>query len=77
MILNLAVWFGLHVVFQQVVEHHAWGLRLLVPNWSTLNLASLILTAGALVMMLRFKTGMIPTLTTTATLGMLHVYLIA
>lgn len=51
--------------------------RLLVPNWSALDLAPLILTSGALVMMLRSKIGMIPTLATTATLGMLYVSVIA
>lgn len=76
-ILNLAVWFGLHVVFAEVAEHHALGLRLLVPVWETLNLASLILTAGALIAMLRFKAGMIPTLTATASLGVVYVYAIA
>jgi chromate transporter len=76
-VLNLAVWFGLHVVFGQVVEHHVAGLRLLVPAWDTLNLVSLILTAGALVAMLRFKVGMIPTLAATATLGVLYTYALA
>ncbi|MPY74375.1 MAG: chromate efflux transporter [Alphaproteobacteria bacterium] len=76
-ILNLAVWFGLHVVFAEVAEHHALGLRLLVPVWETLNVASLILTAGALIAMLRFKAGMIPTLTATAALGVVYVYAIA
>jgi chromate transporter len=76
-ILNLAVWFGLHVVFAEVAEHHVAGLRLLVPVWNTLDLASLILTAGALIAMLRFKVGMIPTLATTATLGVVYVYALA
>jgi len=76
-ILNLAVWFGLHVVFANVVEHHVAGLRLLVPIWSTLNVASLVLTVGALIAMLRFKVGMIPTLAATATLGVLYVYMLA
>jgi chromate transporter len=73
-ILNLAIWFGLHVVFAAVGEVHVAGLRLLVPDWDTLNVFSLILTAGALVAMLRFKAGMIPTLATTAVLGVAYVY---
>ena len=76
-VLNLAIWFGLHVVFGQVVEHHVAGLRLLVPAWDTLNLVSLILTVGALVAMLRFKIGMIPTLAATATLGVVYTYALA
>lgn len=76
-ILNLAVWFGLHVGFAEVAEIHALGLRLLVPRWETINVASLILTAGALVAMLRLKAGMIPTLAATAALGMVYVYALA
>ena len=76
-ILNLAVWFGLHVVFAEVAEHHVAGLRLLVPVWDTLNPVSLLLTAGALIAMLRYKVGMIPTLGSTAALGVLYVYLLA
>ena len=75
-ILNLAVWFSLHVVFGEVAEHHATGLRLLVPVWSTLNFVSLILTVSALIAMLRFKVGMIPTLAATAALGVVYGYLI-
>jgi len=73
-ILNLAIWFGLHVIFAAVGEMHVAGLRLLVPDWGTLNVFSLILTVGALVAMLRFKVGMIPTLATTAALGVAYVY---
>ena len=73
-ILNLAVWFGVHVIFAEVLERHVWGLRLLLPDWNTLNLVSLILTAGALIAMLRFRTGMIPTLGVAAALGMLYVF---
>jgi len=75
-ILNLAVWFGVHVIFAEVLESHALGLRLLIPNWATLNPASLVLTAGALIAMLHFKIGMIPTLATVAALGVLYVYAI-
>ncbi|MDH3239741.1 MAG: chromate efflux transporter [Alphaproteobacteria bacterium] len=74
-ILNLSVWFGLHVVFDRIVENHAFWFRLLVPEWATIDPVSAILTAAALVMMLRFKVGMIPTLATTASLGMAYVYL--
>ncbi|HEY9549373.1 MAG TPA: chromate efflux transporter [Kiloniellaceae bacterium] len=73
-ILNLAVWFGVHVVFAAVVEFHIAGLRLLVPDWGSVNLASLLLTMAALIAMLRFKVGMVPTLAGTAALGFLYVY---
>jgi chromate transporter len=68
-VLNLAVWFGLHVVFATVVERREAGLRLLVPDIATIDPAALILAALALVAMLRFKVGMIPMLAASAALG--------
>ncbi len=73
-VLNLAVWFGLHVVFGQVDEVTLAGVRLFVPVWESVNLAALLLTAAALVAMLRFKVGMIPTLAGAAVLGAAYVY---
>lgn len=73
-VMNLAVWFGLHVVFGQVDEIYISGVRLFVPVWESVNLAALILTAAALVAMLNFKVGMIPTLAGSAILGALYFY---
>lgn len=61
-ILNLAVWFALHTLFGEVDERHAFAMVLQVPVPATLNLASLILSAAALLALFRFKVGMIPTL---------------
>ncbi|MDH4246316.1 MAG: chromate efflux transporter [Deltaproteobacteria bacterium] len=68
-VLNLALWFGLHVVFTRVGEVSGYGARLLVPEWSSLNPGAAVLSAGAMLAMLRFKVGMIPTLAASATLG--------
>jgi chromate transporter len=68
-VLNLAIWFGLHVVFGKVGERFAYGLRLLVPDIATLDLAALVLAAAALVAMLRFKLGMLTVLAAAAALG--------
>jgi chromate transport protein ChrA len=70
-ILNLAVWFGLHVVFAQVDEVRGYGIRLHLPVIETLDLASLILAAGAFIAMLRFRIGMNPVIGTSAALGAL------
>jgi chromate transporter len=61
-ILNLAIWFGLHTLFGQVDERHAYGMTLQVPVLNTLNVASLLLSAVAMTALFRFKVGMIPTL---------------
>jgi chromate transporter len=68
-ILNLAVWFAIHVTFAEVAEVRAYGLTLLVPVVATINMASVALTLGAFVAMLRFHVGMIPVIATSAALG--------
>ena len=58
-ILNLAVWFALHVVFREV-ESVAWfGLQVAMPQLASLDLAALLLTAAALLAAFRFKVGMV------------------
>ena len=68
-VLNLAVWFAIHVVFEKVDQVQLGLLRLYVPAWDTVNLIALILSATALVAMLRYKVGMIPTMSVAAVLG--------
>ena len=73
-VLNLAVWFALHVVFDQVDELSVAGVRLFAPDWESVNLAALVLAAAALVAMLKFKVGMIATLVGAAVCGVLYFY---
>lgn len=71
-ILNLAVWFAIHVLFARVSTMDFGPMRLNVPDLSTLNVAALILTAGAVVATLRFKVGMIAVIVACAVLGVLY-----
>jgi chromate transporter len=68
-VLNLAIWFALHVLFGTVHEHWLGVLRLRVPAWSTLDPAAAALAIGSVVAMLRFHTGMLPTLAASTALG--------
>ena len=68
-ILNLAVWFALHTVFGRVDEIRGFGLRLWAPDFASLDVAALLLSAGALVAMFRFRVGMLPTLAGSAAVG--------
>ncbi|WP_119461362.1 chromate efflux transporter [Rhodospirillaceae bacterium SYSU D60014] len=61
-VLNLAVWFALHVLFAEVEELRAFGMTLDLPVLATVNLPSLALTLAALLAVFRFKIGMIPVL---------------
>ncbi|MFA9478038.1 chromate efflux transporter [Phycisphaerales bacterium AB-hyl4] len=69
-VLNLAIWFGVHVMFDRIEEWRGFGVRLLVPEWATINVASLLITAGAFIAMFQFKWGMIRTLAVAAGVGM-------
>jgi chromate transporter len=68
-ILNLAVWFSIHTLFARVGEVHALGARLLVPDWTTLDPAALLLAVAAALALFRFKLGMIPVLLGSAVVG--------
>jgi chromate transporter len=69
-ILNLAVWFALHVLFERVSERRAFGVRILVPDWSTLEPWALALALTAFVALFFLRLGMIRTLVAVAALGM-------
>jgi chromate transporter len=71
-ILNLSIWFAMHTVFGSVTDEPAYGIRLLVPDWSTVDWMSVAIACGALVAMLRLKVGMIPTLVAAAAIGALY-----
>jgi chromate transporter len=62
-ILNLAVWFSLHVLFGELAQYsgplHA---RALIPVWHTIDLAALAIGAAAFAALFRYKVGMLPTL---------------
>ncbi|MFC3069837.1 chromate efflux transporter [Phenylobacterium soli] len=68
-ILNLAVWFALHVLFARMVPIP--GLALQLPDLASLNLASGLLTLVAAVAAFRFKVGMIPLLVASSAAGVL------
>lgn len=69
-ILNLAVWFGLHVVFDEVRTVTSFGLDLDLPVWSTLNLAAIALVLAALIAVFRFRLGPVTVLAGCAAAGL-------
>ena len=75
-ILNLAVWFGIHASFAVVHDFTAGPLQLSVPDWSTIEPAVLLITLGALIATLRYRVGMFPTLAVSAAAGVLYYYLL-
>lgn len=68
-VLNLAVWFGLHVLFDQVRTFTGLGMAMDVPVLRTLDPAAALLTAGALLAVFRHDVGMITALAACAAAG--------
>lgn len=68
-ILNLAVWFGLHVLFSEVRPTALGPLTLDVPVLRSLVLPSLVLTVLAAFAIFRLKLSVITTLAISALLG--------
>ncbi len=69
-ILNLAVWFALHLLFSEIRSlHPGFGLRLDIPVWSSLNGPALVLSAAAILAVFRFRAGVIPTLLAASAAG--------
>jgi len=68
-ILNLALWFGIHTIFREV-RPFAWGpVAFDVPVWESVDPWALALSAAAIVAMFRFHAGMLPTLAATSAAG--------
>ncbi|TGP53837.1 chromate efflux transporter [bacterium M00.F.Ca.ET.230.01.1.1] len=66
-IMNLALWFALHVVFGKVASV-GWGVE--VPVLSSLDWRAALLSAAAMVAIFRLKAGMLPTLAGSALAGL-------
>ncbi len=75
-ILNLAVWFALHVLFGKIVPVHLLGATIGVPLLSSVDIPSLALAAASAIAIFRFKIGMIPVLLGSALAGMTYYFVI-
>jgi chromate transporter len=69
-ILNLAIWFGIHVLFRQVRPVEGFGLSFDAPVLTSVDPWALVLSGAAILAMFRFKVGMIPTLAACSAAGM-------
>ena len=69
-ILNLAVWFSIHVLFGETSIWSTGPIHLELPRLSTLDPAALVLALLAAIATFRFRLGMISTLALAALLGL-------
>src|SRR3546814_376238 len=75
-ILNLAVWFGIHTLFEQVREVPFAAGTIDLPVLTSVNWPALALAVGAILAMFRFKAGMLPVLGVCSVLGAAYVMII-
>jgi chromate transporter len=71
-ILNLAIWFALHVLFAQLNPVNWLGMSVSVPVLASVNVPSLVLTAGAVIAVFWFRVGMIPVLVACSLAGVAY-----
>lgn len=69
-VVNLALWFALHVIFREVHSLDTFGISPDIPVLTSIDWQAFILSALAIFAMLRFKAGMIPTLAGCAIAGL-------
>ncbi|MPZ39561.1 MAG: chromate efflux transporter [Rhizobiales bacterium] len=68
-ILNLAVWFTLHVLFRTIAEAHAGPIRWFAIEWASLDIKAAALAAIAAALVFAFHRGLIETVAIMAALG--------
>ena len=61
-VLNLAIWFAIHTIFQEVRPVRGFGLAFEAPVLGSVDPWALALSVVAMVAIFRFKIGMIPTI---------------
>jgi chromate transporter len=71
-ILNLAVWFALHVLFARIDERQFGPVRLLVPDAGSLDAFALVLAIASMIALLRLHVGLLWTLSACALAGVIY-----
>ncbi len=70
-VLNLALWFGLHTAFDTVTDTSVGPLTLPLPELGTINPASVAISSVAAVLVFRLRIGTLKVLATCAAIGAL------
>ncbi|MGE0408813.1 MAG: chromate efflux transporter [Amphiplicatus sp.] len=70
-VLNLSIWFALHVTFRTVHEVRIGPLDTIAPDLGSLDMLALALAALSALALFRFKTGLLPLLAGAAVAGAL------
>jgi len=70
-IANLALWFALHVLFQQVTDVSFGAATLTWPDWRSADLAAIGLSLVASLALLRWRVNLVKVLLASGALGYL------
>jgi chromate transporter len=73
-ILNLAVWFAVHALFEEVETVRGWGAKVIVPVLASINPASAVIAVVAALLLFWLKRGMITTLLICGALGVVWTF---
>lgn len=68
-ILNLSLWFSLHTIFAEVNETRIAGIRLYVPDLTTVDIIAAAIATGAIVAIFKLRWSLLRTLAISATIG--------
>jgi len=68
-VLNLAVWFAIHTLFREVETVGFGPVKVIAPDLATWDWRAVLIALGAMVAMLRYRVGMLPTLGVAALAG--------
>ena len=69
-ILNLAIWFSLHVLFGTLTLVRGYGISVEVPIWSSVNWPAVVLTAASLLAIFLFRAPLAAVLFSAALAGL-------
>jgi chromate transporter len=61
-ILNLSIWFALHMLFKETTPVRSFGLSFDMPVFSSIDVAALVLAVAAATAIFRFNLGMLTVL---------------
>ncbi|WP_306054679.1 chromate efflux transporter [Natronococcus wangiae] len=75
-ILNLALWFALHVLFGELRTYDEYGMSLLVPVLETIDLAAVLIAVGSFVLVFLFDQGMFRTLAAAMAAGVAYHFVV-
>jgi chromate transporter len=73
-ILNLAVWFALHVIFRQTLDVGFLAMHVSMPVLASVNWPAVVLAVAAIVAIFRFKVGMIPVFAACSVAGIAYYF---